>query len=296
VRFNTEDFPQRARLTWQAGAVGAGGLLNIAGKEIQLSSVSAVWFRRPVLPRPSDAISNESARVFAQQECEAALQGAWSLLRCLWVSRPECIRQAGVKLYQLQLARGLGLEIPRTLVTVDPDVARAFCAAHRAVIAKPLSRGYVDAGPEHTAIIYTHLLQPADIASMDAVSLAPTLFQERIPKAFEIRVTVVGRRLFATAIHAPHARTNSVDWRRESLSDLQHQEHVLPDRLQLRILELVRVLQLQFAAIDFIVTPEGRYMFLEINPNGQWAWIEQAIGTPISYAITSLLAGEVDPL
>ena len=104
----------------------------------------------------------------------------------------------------------------------------------------------------------------------------------------ELRITVVGKNVFAAEIHSQQKEATRHDWRRDALA-LEHRNHPLPDDIKLKCIQLAKTFGLEFGAIDMILTPDGRYVFLEINPNGQWAWIEETTGLPISEALIELL-------
>ena len=293
ARFNTEDVPTGAALTWTLASSREDACLALPTGSVALGEIDAVWYRRPTSPAPD--VDDPGARAFAASEAQAALDNLWAVLPGLWVSRPAAIRAAGHKLHQLRSAAASGFEVPPTLLTSDPARARAFCAAHRAVVAKPLGRGYVDTAEGSRALVFANLLGPADLARLDEVAAAPTLFQTFVEKAADLRVTVVGRRVFATAIRA-RSGPPPVDWRRRDLDDLAHDLVELPATLEDRVRGYVAGYGLQFGALDFVLTPDGRYVFLEINPNGQWGWIEQVTGAPIADALVDLFVGRALPL
>ena len=296
LRVNTEDFPTRLGISWALADGHVQGEFSSQRGLVDLHTISAVWYRRPLKSKPTNSIESSAARMFAQQESDALLQNIWLTLDCLWVSSPMAIRKTEHKLYQLRLASSMGFEVPKSLVTTDPARAREFCRQVQDVIAKPIDRGYVDDPSGDDVLIYTNRLRAKDLARLDTVRFSPTFFQACIPRRCDLRVTVVGRSVFATEIHLPKDAMGEVDWRRQEVDRLRHAAHTLSPVLEHRILSFVRQFGLQFAALDFIVTPDDRYVFLEINPNGQWAWIEQLIDTPISSAIVDLLNGKAAPL
>ena len=124
------------------------------------------------------------------------------------------------------------------------------------------------------------------------MAAAPVIYQREIAKACDLRVTVIGERLFATAIHSQADNETEVDWRRGSRVDLVHELVELPEELAARCLELTRALDLRYGAIDLIRDSDGANRFLEINPNGQWAWIERRTGAPLSAAIVDALLAD----
>ena len=119
----------------------------------------------------------------------------------------------------------------------------------------------------------------------------PMIFQEEIPKAFDIRVTIIGTSVFATAIHSQDYPETMVDWRLWDVYDfdLRHEAIVLPSSLAERCRQITQYYGLKYAAIDLIQTLQGKFFFLELNPNGQWAWIEQKAGHPIRDALIDCL-------
>jgi glutathione synthase/RimK-type ligase-like ATP-grasp enzyme len=131
-------------------------------------------------------------------------------------------------------------------------------------------------------VIYTTRLP--EIAGADTEAAAPGIYQTEIAKQRDLRVTIVGERVFAVAIDSQSRSETATDWRRGSVPDLAHELIELPADIQALCVRLVQ-LDLRFGAIDLVLDAEGRHWFLECNPNGQWAWIENRTGAPISSAI-----------
>jgi glutathione synthase/RimK-type ligase-like ATP-grasp enzyme len=138
---------------------------------------------------------------------------------------------------------------------------------------KTLSGGTVGQDDEMLQI-FTSAIKASDHAAFDRVRLAPVLLQERIPKRHDIRVTVVDEWLVAVSMDPSDVPDATDDWRRARTEELNPQPHQLPPEIQRRCIALVRALDLRFGAIDLIETSDGEYGFLEINPNGQWAWLD----------------------
>ena len=128
----------------------------------------------------------------------------------------------------------------------------------------------------------------ADLACDEALKAAPVIYQRHLEKLWDIRVTIVGESIYAAAIHSQETASARVDWRRADV-ELEHKKHVLPDDIAKACRRLMKVLNLRFGAIDFVLTPDGQYVFLEINPNGQWLWIEDKLGYPITNRIAKWL-------
>jgi glutathione synthase/RimK-type ligase-like ATP-grasp enzyme len=201
------------------------------------------------------------------------------------MNHPSINAAASRKLQQLSTAAQLGIKIPDTLVTQEPKELKAFYAKHGGrLIAKPLSTGYVERGKDDAdSLIYTNRLTSLDMAKLDDLSVCPTLFQECVEKDFDVRITVVDSELTAVRLIAKEADgTQRCDIRRNNMIDVNYSEIDLPGHVTASVWTLMRKYQLRFAAIDMVVSLAGEWLFLEINPNGQWAWIDQVARTSIS--------------
>jgi glutathione synthase/RimK-type ligase-like ATP-grasp enzyme len=285
VRFETADFPSRVTATLRFDDSSDGAVLRIGEADIHLGSVRTVWYRRPAPPQVSAELE-ELDREFAKGEASHMLLSVWRLLRnCFWVNPRDSSLNAECKPFQLQVAREVGFEVPRTLMTNDPALVADFvrrCAGE--AIYKPFSPHVrlPPAGTDSAArTIYTNRIRVQDLERTESVRWAPCIFQEYVEKKVEIRVTVIGRKLFAAEIHSQDSERTRTDWRRYDLERTPHRPHTLPPAVAGRCMELVRRLGLVFGCIDLILTPDGRYVFLEINPNGQWYWVEQLTGLPL---------------
>lgn len=291
VRFNTEDLPSQAGLTLRLSSTGADGYLEVAGRTVELPEISSVWYRRPAEPIPPKEITDLTDKRFAVEESEEALFGLWRVLDCTWVSHPDALNAASYKPAQLRVGAALGFDVPRTIITNDPGEALRFVReADGDVVLKPLRFGLVSETGGQQEIIFTNILRKEDVAAgLGQVKLCPCLLQEYVHKDVELRVTVVGSEVFASEILSQEAPQGLHDWRRADVRDLPHRAHDLPAEVADRCVALVDLLGLNFGAIDLILTPTGRYVFLEINPNGQWLWVEHLAGLPITDALVRLL-------
>jgi glutathione synthase/RimK-type ligase-like ATP-grasp enzyme len=207
------------------------------------------------------------------------------------------------KCCQLYLAAKLGLDIPPTLYTTRPSLARKLAdAAGGSIIYKPFHAyaHVIEATgeqPLRTSILYTNRVDPDQLVETDDDIPTPSIFQPYVEKAYELRIVVVGRQLFACAIHSQQSERSREDWRRYDLENTPYVSHELPASIREKLLALMDAMGLVFGSIDMIVTPEGDYIFLEVNPNGQFDWVAKRAGLPIYEALVDLLiAGEVrDP-
>lgn len=289
ARFNTEDYPQHSRVSWKIDHTGVGGYFLLPKRKVDFGDIKSIWYRRPVPPVPATTLSDPEAAEFALIESQEALNGVWRSLDCFWVSHPDNLRRAEFKLSQLKLATQVGFRVPHTVVTNIPDEAKAFYSTQGRSIYKTLRQGRI-VSEDRMNLIYTSLINPIDAEKLDDVSYAPSLFQEYVQKKMDLRVTVIGSKVFAVEIHSQNRKDSEHDWRRGDPLQLQHKLVSLPPDIEANCVNLVKRMGLAFGAIDLIQTQADEYVFLEINPNGQWAWIQQVLpDIPLRESLAELL-------
>jgi hypothetical protein len=294
-RFDPARLPASAQLSVHGSpSTGVRCTLRDRGETIDLSTVSAVWARRPGQPAAAPEIADPMVAAYVSAESHGVLESVWQLLDARWVpGRLTDLRTAEHKAYQLAVAQASGFELPPTLVTNDPDELLDFGQAHNWELVSKLHSDAVSRSFKSRFQRFTERFSPRDLAAIDAVRLCPLIFQAYVPKQLELRVTVVGQRVFAAEIHSQQTRHTRTDWRRYDFYGTTYAPHVLPTTVAAACLELTRRLRLCFGAIDLVLTPEGRYVFLEINPAGQYLWVEDTTGLPITDAICDeLVAAE----
>lgn len=290
-RWNADDLLASHSLTFELGECGVTQLvLQAEGRTVDImNDVSVVWYRRPNKVTAHSLVTRESMIEFSVREGSALLQNIWQLLSDrMWINAPSANIQFSNKLYQLRFAKELGFRVPATIVTTNKCTVREFADAHDKIIAKALSAGYVrENGREK--LLYTQLLDEKALVTLEGLEYCPTQFQEYIPKKLELRVTVVGDKIHACAIKSQESSRTMVDWRRYDFDNVPHYAYDLPEELKGRLLEFMRRAGLIFGAFDFVVTPEDEYYFLEVNPNGQWYWIEKMTELPITESLVDQL-------
>ena len=285
-RFDTDRFPSAIE-----GSLDEEGrlLLRSQGQQVSSDDVSAVWYRRRAAPLLPDDIEPAHAE-FAERESRAFITGA---LLCLdstrrWVSDPTNVWRAEKKPFQLRVATSIGFDLPRTRITNDPTVVRTL-AAETTTVAKAVSSGFISRD-ESFETIFTSTVSDQDLLDLSSLTIAPVTFQEHLQKRSDIRVTVVGDEAFAAEIESQAFDSSRVDWRAaEDPRLLMHREHQLPLAVEAMCHALVDRLGLRYGAIDLVRAIDGRYYFLEINPNGEWLWLQDALGWPIADRIAAEL-------
>lgn len=288
-RMDAADFPQELTLAGRIDdAHGWAGGLATSHRAIDLADVGACYYRAPNPFRLAEGMSGPERR-FAAAQARAGLGGIITALDCRWVNHPSAMSRAEYKPIQLATARESGLAIPPTLITNSPDAIRAFVGDIAGpVICKPVASPVFIEGDE-LKTVYTRRLTEADLDDLDGIDTTAHLFQAWMDKEHEVRLTVVGDRMFAAEVHA-NSNAAHIDWRSDYRS-LTYKPTETPAAIAEGVQRLMRGLGLRFAALDFIVSPTGDWTFLEANPCGQWDWIQHATGHPMAEAIADELQG-----
>lgn len=249
-----------------------GARLRIRGRWYEPADLGNIWLRRP-RPIATKAGRDAAERQHVSVEWGEALEGFLAHIPIRrWINHPTANVVASHKLEQLTRARRLGLSVPQTVVTQDPGELRAFWRSTKRIIAKPLASGYLerDDGRGDT-LIYTSEVERHHLRNAGSVRTCPTLFQERIEKAYDVRVCVVDREMLAVAMLRCD---RSLDVRRDNMEGVTYRAAKPPARVARAVRRLVSSYGLRFGALDFVVDAAGTWYFLELNPNGQWAWLD----------------------
>ena len=289
IRFNTDLFPSLVKLSARAGDERAAQLFTETGEMISAEEVRAVWARKLWSPRMAQDL-DERYRAMCVSESVAALEGFLDALHnVLWVNDLNHQRNAENKQRQLRLAARAGLRVPRTLVTNDAAAARQFFAETEGETVAKLLRPLAVSMNADTPFVYTNRVREEDLAGAEALRHSPMVFQELIPKAYELRVACVAGEAFAGALDATGTSRGHTDWRRAAPEECRWQKAQVPQEVANSLRVLMSELGLVFGAVDLICTPAGEHVFLEVNPGGEWGMLERDLGLPISEAIAAAL-------
>lgn len=292
-RWNVADTLGDMSATWRLDGTGAQWRLAArkAAHCIAAGEIRSAVYRQTQKPRPLSAPDSDAVSEFVCQEVKEFAGGMYRSIDCaFWINDPKSLENAFWRMPQLALAATLGFRVPRTVVTNDPHDAAEFLAdlPPAGACVKRLSNARmvqaVGAG-----IWATHVAPPdyGDMAS--SVVFAPTLLQEYVEKSVELRVVLVGDRVFSSVIHSQDCSLSKHDWRRGQLHGLTQEPGEIPADVAALCRRMLDRMGLVFGAFDLVVTPTGEYVFLEVNPTGQWLWMETDLGLPIAAAFCDLL-------
>ena len=253
---------------------------EILGK-VNLSNCTSVWWRRPQPFKVHEEIVDHENKMYVLRESQEVFGGLWGLLKAQWMNNPQNDDLAHRKVYQLRIAQEVGLSIPDTLVTNSPESAKKFI--DKQGVGHVIYKGF--SGTPQTWR-ETRLIDQEGLEKLDLVRLAPLIFQEYV-SGEDFRVTVVGDKIFPAVIKVGKG-SYPVDFRM-NYDNMKINSAKLPKELEDKIFKLMKRLGLVYGAIDFKRNKKGAYKFLEINPAGQWLFVEYATKQPISNAIADTL-------
>jgi glutathione synthase/RimK-type ligase-like ATP-grasp enzyme len=282
VLLDLGDLPSRAATEFGYGAGPPVLRLHTGTGEVDLAASRVVWWRRI---RPFDidpAVAAPAERAFVASETTQAVYGALSGLDCRWVNDPQLDEAAHRKPYQWRVAGQVGLTLPRTLVTNDPSRARAF--VEETGVGRTVFKAFL-AAPD--AWRETRLVRAEDLERIAAVRYAPVIFQEYV-EGVDLRITYVDGVLHAAEIDA--TRTAYPVDMRMVVGEAEVRAVDLPASVADALRRLMERLGLVYGAIDMRRRPSGEYVFFEVNPAGQWLFVEERTGQPISRAVATALA------
>ncbi|GAA6619417.1 MvdC family ATP-grasp ribosomal peptide maturase [Scytonema sp. NUACC26] len=288
-RLDTDKFPLAVQLKAKLNNFGNHHRLEYGNCSTSTKYVRSVWMRRIWLPQVSEEMAPHFQAACARESL-AALEGFWDSLReARWIDNLQRVNFAKNKLRQLRVASEVGLTIPQTLVTNDAEEAREFFYKVQGKIVTKLLTPLSKSMKGSSFFMYTSAVKEKDLFDAATLRSCPMVFQEQIPKQRELRVVFVDGNVFVGALDASKYAASTLDWRLASDEACTWLFHELPNQLIQNIKTFMARFGLVFGAFDFIQTPSGEYIFLEVNPTGEWGMLERDLGYPISNTIADTL-------
>jgi len=294
IRLNTDCFPLKSNIEATYGNGKQSFFYRDEHSVLHdLNNLEAIWYRRSRLSKGIEEVMDEKFVRPTAKEVHRTFWGIVSSLDAFTFDTYHKIKRADEKPLQLKVAQSLGLRIPKSLVCNSPEAVWAFkqdCS--NGIVTKMMSSFAIyEEGVEN--VVFTNELTEDDLKDMDGLQLCPMTFQEKIEKKVELRITIVGDEIFTAAIDSQVSDKAKLDWRRDGHDMLEDWvPYELPDEVGQKLLKLMDYFKLNYGAIDVIVTPEEEYVFLEINPAGEFFWLEIYSQLSISETIAEVLLGE----
>lgn len=278
-RFNTDQGEYASRASFGSGSESME--FECDGRRILSEEIGIGWCQQ--LPPYLDQPSNET-ECLQNQNLWALHSTMFELLVTPWLNKPSCVCRASNKVLQIALARELGLSVPDTLISNQPDRVRAF-AEHHSIVAKNLATPWIIRN-EGTRVAYTRIVAE-DWLTSDASSFCPVIYQRYHERRRDYRVVVIGERVFTACCEPNEHQREDI---REGVGTGESFVVCDFDKSALKkLMSLMRALSLEYCAADFIEDTEGNLYFLEVNTCGAWWWLDRLYNGAICKAITDFL-------
>jgi glutathione synthase/RimK-type ligase-like ATP-grasp enzyme len=288
-RFNTEEFPQNVSCLIKLNNGDNQFSITTANWELSSNDIKSIWYRRPKNPDFTNISFTQEEFIFAIRESNSFLLNLWAILKDKkWVNNPFDLYRAERKAFQLKIATNCGFNVPNTIITNNFNAVSEFIEYnHRNVIAKPISHGGF--GKEDEYAIYTSDLENSEyVINKEDIQNSPFILQEKIKKKYDVRVSIFGTKIFAHKIQSKKD-SDDIDWRVLNPYEITYELLDLDHNLQDKIIQFMTLLNLKYCAMDFVVDINENWYFIEINPNGQFAWLEIANGDKLIDSLIDLL-------
>ncbi|MCG8411558.1 MAG: hypothetical protein MI739_09770 [Bacteroidales bacterium] len=290
IRFNSDQYPSEISLSCSYRNKRWEFCMHQNGERIDLTDIHAIWYRRLNVAGKLNDIIEEKYFNASKEESRRTLLGIMSTMDTFILDYTWKVRYADFKLRQLKVASELGLEIPETLFTNnEKETVGFYNNINRDMITKmQTSFAIYEKGIEN--VVFTNKITDKEIDNLTGLQYCPMTFQKSIEKKVELRVTVVGKKIFTAAINPNNNENAKNDWRKEGVNLIDKWEkYELPESVSEKIFKLMDYYQLNYGAIDIIVTNDDRYVFLEINPVGEFFWLDKIPDFDISKEIANVL-------
>lgn len=278
-RFNVDEFPDAARVAFDT--VGSSWIQN-ERRRVRLRDVTAVWYRRALAPPHGRAVPETDAP-FAQRESRHFLEGTFLSLKVPWVNHPLATQLGERKLCVLRLAQESGLQVPSSIASNDPEALTNFADMHPDLVVKPVYSGLQTTPDGSCYSVYARPFDHRLLSEAQAIESCPTFLQARVDKVNDLRVTFFGDEYFAVSIDS----NGALDWRVPDAS-LLYSTVSLDDATVTSCRKLMSTLGISYGAFDFATADDGTLYFFEVNPAGEWAWLEKELGLPMRRALVGL--------
>jgi glutathione synthase/RimK-type ligase-like ATP-grasp enzyme len=259
--------------------------------DITTSDIGSIWVRKAFVELSLEERESETVdEIIWRNEWNRSLLGLYhALSQNPWISPLPLAIRAENKLYQWSLAREVGLKLPPTLTSNVKQELEDFCNLYDGQVAFKLLHQDIYRSHHKVVGFYTNKITLHDLAQFTKTGENPITVQQYIEKDYEVRWTIVGNQHFLCRIESQLSDSAKIDWRRYDLPKTPHYSMEPPEFLKLQVEKLMELLGLAYGALDFVVTPSGEWYFLEVNSMGQWLWIEDLTGLPITAALADSL-------
>lgn len=293
-RFDTDLYPTEIMIS--SSYVDGKRVLDIKAPTFEINSeqIDAIWYRRMRLGQNLPKDIEKQLYMASLEESKLTFIGLMSCAGKFTLDPYHKIRYTGNKQLQLQIASEVGLDIPKTIFTNDANDVKAFYKEVNTTLITKMQHSFAVYENGQENVVFTNELTEEHLDDLDGLEICPMTFQEKIEKDVELRITIAGDQVFTACMDSKKTTGGAkTDWRRDGV-ELIHswEKYDLPKAIEEKLLKLMDRLGLNYGAADVIVTHDGRFVFLEVNPSGEFFWLDELFEGQISEAISNVLLGK----
>ncbi|MBJ9897858.1 ATP-grasp domain-containing protein [Burkholderia cenocepacia] len=266
----------RCRVTWTEGSNSSGSITFSDGAVLDLREIATIWWRRWRVDQILDRTYEVAHSDLINNDWRGTIRGTLETLHTgTWISNPAATERASNKLHQLNVAKHCGLRVPDTIVSNDPVEIRAFVKKHPAgVIVKPVIG-------TKKAFLFTQFVDENRLDNSSMLS-SPAIYQEYISGEIHLRVNCFGDSVYASSI-----TTSELDWRQNL--NVPIQTFALDKQVRDSVLHVLEHFNLSMGVVDLKVAENGEVVWFEVNPQGQFLFLEGLTREPLLQAFVDFL-------
>lgn len=283
---------KKTKLQWG----GDGFSIEANGQYISSRDIKCVWPRRAFVELSLDEANliDPGIKIW-KGEWDRCLIGLYQcLLDIPWLNKLDKSYKTDNKFLQFNLAKKIGFSLAPTITTNDKNRLIEFAKEYNPVVIKMLHQGfYLDSDGKNKGM-YVNKVTAIELEEFGEAGENPITLQKYIEKSYEVRYTVIGNEHHVCKIDSQKSQRANIDWRRYDLANTPHSLLVPPPKIKEMVTSLMKTLGLEYGALDFVVSLDDEWYFLEINSMGQWLWIENLTGAKISRSISKWLINNLE--
>lgn len=277
-RFNTDKFNDYEIKITNEGTVITNTISSVS---VNTNDCHGVYYRKITLPKLEGFELKYKNLMY--KEMMTIIEGIAESAGKVALTRPSILKKADNKIIQIQVAMEVGFTVPPSLLTNSNISAQEFVNTHHSSIVKPISVGRINTS-QTVNFIQTNIVK--NTGNIEGLEFSPAYFQSYVEKDYEVRLNIVHGECYGVKIES----SNKVDWRKNDAT-IRYSKIKVPKDIERMCIEMMDKLNIHFAAFDFIVSNQ-KYVFLELNANGQWQWLEEKLDLGIADKIIQYLTGE----
>lgn len=265
-------------------------VIRTSNKTLNMDDVKVIWNRKTFVQLMLDEQDKGYEFNIWKNEWNKTLLGIYySLKDRKWLNYYRNNHKAENKYLQMDIAEKLEFSIPPYLLSNNKKEILKFCKLNNKVVLKLMNQDFYKVSDKKFLGFYVNIVKADDFKDFAENEENPIFLQKYIEKQYEVRYTVVGEEHFVCRIDSQKSKVASTDWRKYDISNTPHSQIQPPKELKEKVCRLMKELNLTYGALDFIVDNDNNWWFLEVNPSGQYLWIEDLTGMPITNSIKNNL-------